>query len=179
MSLRRAKPDNGMQYNGTHTWGGHALKDPTDDKWVGYFSYMAGGCDLNVSYVAVGVVLLLWCYWVLGGMVLVCGQGKQPQREMSWPVGGGAACACACCRPSDWVGAGRARRPLPGPQFPYPRPHVNTTEPANDGALLTSMACLAPCGLTIRITICCCCAAVIVRGRGLLRGARRPGTRSR
>ena len=48
MSLRRAKLDNGMQVNGTHTWGGHALKDESSGQWVGYFSYMAGGCDLGV-----------------------------------------------------------------------------------------------------------------------------------
>ena len=46
VALRRAKPDNGMQVNGTHTWGGHALKDPASGSWVGYFSYMAAGCDL-------------------------------------------------------------------------------------------------------------------------------------
>ena len=33
--------------NGTHTWGGHGLKDPGTGKWVGYFSYMAGHCDLR------------------------------------------------------------------------------------------------------------------------------------
>ena len=47
LRLRRAKLDNGMQVNGTHTWGGHALKDPTTGKWVGFFSYMAGRCDLG------------------------------------------------------------------------------------------------------------------------------------
>jgi hypothetical protein len=47
LRLRRAKLDNGMQMNGTHTWGGHALKDKTSGKWVGFFSYMAGLCDLG------------------------------------------------------------------------------------------------------------------------------------
>ena len=27
--------------------GGHALKDPSSGKWVGFFSYMAGRCDLG------------------------------------------------------------------------------------------------------------------------------------
>eukprot|EP01047_Picozoa_sp_COSAG01_P026977 COSAG01_NODE_1760_length_9301_cov_8.687242_6_plen_326_part_00 len=47
LRLRRAKLDNGMQVNGTHTWGGHALKDPATGQWVGFFSYMAGRCDLG------------------------------------------------------------------------------------------------------------------------------------
>ena len=47
LHLRRAKLDNGMQVNGTHTWGGHALKDAATGKWVGFFSYMAGRCDLG------------------------------------------------------------------------------------------------------------------------------------
>ena len=47
LRLRRAKLDNGMQANGTHTWGGHALRDKATGKWVGFFSYMAGRCDLG------------------------------------------------------------------------------------------------------------------------------------
>ena len=50
MRLRRAKVNNGIQQNSTaaHTWGGHAVEDPErKGKWVGFFSYMAGGCGLN------------------------------------------------------------------------------------------------------------------------------------
>ena len=48
--LRRTKINNGIQANSTaaHTWGGHAVRDPARaGKWVGFFSYMAGGCNLN------------------------------------------------------------------------------------------------------------------------------------
>lgn len=30
-----------------HTWGGHAMKDDKTGKWVGFYSYMAYGCDLH------------------------------------------------------------------------------------------------------------------------------------
>ena len=46
LRLRRAAVDNGVQLPGKHTWGGHALHNGS--KYVGFFSYMAGGCDLNV-----------------------------------------------------------------------------------------------------------------------------------
>ena len=47
LRLRRARLGNGMQANGTHTWGGHALKEPSSGKYVGFFSYMAGRCDMR------------------------------------------------------------------------------------------------------------------------------------
>jgi len=49
LRLRKAKVDNGLQQNSTatHTWGGHAMKDASSGKWVGFFSYMAAGCGLS------------------------------------------------------------------------------------------------------------------------------------
>jgi len=48
LRLRRAKLNNGMAHSiAEHTWGGHAMQDKASGKWVGFFSYMANGCDLS------------------------------------------------------------------------------------------------------------------------------------
>eukprot|EP00658_Telonema_sp_P-2_P052700 TRINITY_DN4095_c0_g1_i1.p1 TRINITY_DN4095_c0_g1~~TRINITY_DN4095_c0_g1_i1.p1 ORF type:complete len:311 (+),score=24.15 TRINITY_DN4095_c0_g1_i1:366-1298(+) len=49
MRLRRTKLQNGVgpSSGANHTWGGHSMLDPDSGEWVGFFSYMAGGCDLG------------------------------------------------------------------------------------------------------------------------------------
>lgn len=49
LRLRPAKLDNGVGSGPERlrTWGGHGIKDNKTGKWVGFFSYMAAGCDLS------------------------------------------------------------------------------------------------------------------------------------
>ena len=47
LNLQRAKPSNGLDYDGWSSWGGHAVRSDTDQLWHGYFSLMAGECTLG------------------------------------------------------------------------------------------------------------------------------------
>jgi hypothetical protein len=49
LNLAPADPANGLQIPGSHTWGGHAVKDTSTGvaQYHGYFSFMLGGCTLS------------------------------------------------------------------------------------------------------------------------------------
>ena len=47
LNLAPAKPQNGLQLPGYHSWGGRALKDKATGLYHGYFSFMLGGCTLS------------------------------------------------------------------------------------------------------------------------------------
>ena len=47
LNLQRAKPSNGLDFDGWSSWGGHAVHSDKDHLWHGYFSLMARKCTLG------------------------------------------------------------------------------------------------------------------------------------
>ena len=47
LNLQPAKQQNGLNYDGWSSWGGHPVFDETDNCWRGFFSLMADKCTLG------------------------------------------------------------------------------------------------------------------------------------
>jgi hypothetical protein len=47
LNLQPARQQNGLNYEGWSSWGGHAVFDDTDSTWRGFFSLMAAECTLG------------------------------------------------------------------------------------------------------------------------------------